>query len=142
MISGGFTLDPFDTVREIIKSWEPKGCTTEKDFEKSLYDKLREKLKNQKIQRQYGSGEQKVDIVVDDKVPIELKKDIKNTADLQRTIGQLEMYLNRGHWTGVILVLCGDIAPEHFKFLEKYAERKKNIIAEIFPETGIFIIKK
>jgi hypothetical protein len=58
VISFGFTLDPFGTVREIIESWEPKGCTTEKDFENSLYEKLREKLKYQKIQTQYGSGEQ------------------------------------------------------------------------------------
>jgi hypothetical protein len=85
--------------------------------------------------------ENRVDIVVDDKVPIELKKDITSTADLERTIGQLEMYLHKGHWKGVFLVLCGDIENSHLKSLEKYAKSKEDI-TDIFADTGIFIIKK
>ncbi len=55
-MSWGFTLDPYDTVAEIIKSWEPSECKNEKDYEESLYKELSSRLKKQKIQRQYGSS--------------------------------------------------------------------------------------
>lgn len=84
-----FTLNPFGRVCQAIESWRPRGCKTEKDYENSLVKKLRKELVNQTIIQQYGSGRQRVDIVVHNKVPIEVKKDLKTTAALQRAIGQL-----------------------------------------------------
>ena len=31
-----FTLEPFGRVCEVIESWRPRGCKTEKDYEDSL----------------------------------------------------------------------------------------------------------
>lgn len=53
-----FALNPFGRVCEVIESWKPRGCKTEKDYENSLVKKLEKELVNQKIQRQYGSGRQ------------------------------------------------------------------------------------
>jgi len=118
-----FTLDPVGRVCEVIESWRPRGCKTEKDYEDSLVKKLRKELVKQTITPQYGSARQRVDIVVHHKVPIEVKKDLKSTAALQRTIGQLNQYLKE--WEGIILVLCGDTSSDLFNELKKYAKSQE-----------------
>lgn len=121
-MSWGFTLEPFGTVLEAIEAWQPQGCKTEKDCEKSLFRELQQELVNQTIQTQYGSGRQRIDIVVHKKVPIEIKKDLKSTGAYHRLIGQLEEYLQ--DWDHMILVLCGVIKSDLKKSLEGYIDRK------------------
>lgn len=115
----GFTLDAFGTVKEIIEAWDAYKCTTEKQCEQSLANALEKALVNQKIERQYGSGRQRIDILVDDKVPIEIKYNLVRASELHRLIGQLELYLNK--WDQVILVLCGKISLNLLKDLRKYS---------------------
>ena len=122
-----FTLNPFGRVCEVIESWRPRECKTEKDYENSLVKKLEKELVNQRIQQQYGSGRQRVDIMVHGKVPIEIKKDLKSTATLQRTIGQLNQYLK--DWSAIILVLCGDVSGDLFKDLKKYGESQDTLLS-------------
>jgi len=122
-----FTLNPFGRVCEVIESWRPRGCKTEKDYERSLVKKLQNELVNQKIQQQYGSARQKVDIMVHDKVPIEMKKDLNSTAKLDRIKGQLDGYLKV--WQGVIVVLCGDTPADLLKDLKKYAESQDTLLS-------------
>jgi len=121
-MSLGFTIDSYGSVEEVIKSWQPRGCATEKEFEQSLSKKLEKELKNQKIQTQYGPGRQRVDIVVHKKVPIEIKKDLTTTSALQRTLGQVDQYLQ--DWNYLFLVLCGDVEPNLLKSLKKACESK------------------
>lgn len=132
----GFTLDPFDTVKEIIEAWDASKCTTERQCEQSLARELQNALVNQKIERQYGSGRQRIDILVDDKVPIEMKYDLVSASVLQRLIGQLELYLKK--WDQVVLVLCGKISLNMLKDLRKYCNDKT-----VFPliETVHIVIK-
>lgn len=132
-----FCFDPFGKVRKVIESWRPRGCITEKEFEASLLRKLKKELKGKKIQGQYGSGRQRVDIVVDDKVPIEVKKDIKNTSTLHRLIGQIDNYLN--NWGGLIIVICGEITSDHQDYLEQYARNKSGLT---LLEDGLIVIIK
>ena len=121
-MSWGFTLEPFGTVIEVIESWQPKDCKTEKDYEKSLLLELRQQLVKQTIQTQYGSGRQRVDIVVHKKVPIEIKKDLKSTGAYHRLLGQLEEYLQ--DWDHMILVLCGVIKSDLKQSLKEFIDRK------------------
>ena len=127
-MSISFTLNPFGRVSEVIESWRPRGCKTEKDYERSLVKKLQNELVNQTITPQWGSARQRVDIVVHGKVPIEVKKDLKSTAALQRTIGQLNQYLK--DWQGVILVLCGDISSDLLNDLKKYTESQSTLLSQ------------
>lgn len=120
-----FFLNPFGRVCEAIESWRPRGCTTEKDYERSLAKKLEKELLNQKITPQFGSARQRVDIMVDGKVPIEVKKDLKTTAAFQRTVGQLNQYLQ--DFEGIILVLCGDVSRDLLKDLEAHAKSHDNV---------------
>jgi len=133
-----YTFDPEGKVTKIIKSWKPKDCKTEKDFEKSLLMLLRINLDGIKIEAQYGAGRQKVDIVVDDKIPIEIKKDVNTAAALHRAMGQLEQYLLK--WDLVFLVLCGRITPENLAALKEYAKSK--ITLQSAYEERIVIIDK
>ena len=73
----GFRYDPFGTVKKHIEGWKPRNCKTEKEYEKSLAKKLDKELVNQKIETQYGTGKYRIDIVVDGKVPVEIKNNIK-----------------------------------------------------------------
>ncbi len=134
----GFSLDPIGRVRKIIESWQPVNCHTEKQFENSLMIKLQKELKGIKIQSQYGSGRQKVDIVVNDKIPIEIKKDLKSSSALQRTIGQLEQYLKS--WETVILVLCGEVKQDLLADLKEYGKSKEGITT-LFDEGVIIVVK-
>jgi len=127
-MSISFTLNPFGRVCEVIESWRPRGCKTEKDYENSLVKKLEKELVNQNIQQQYGSARQRVDIMVHDKVPIEIKKDLNSTAKLQRAKGQLDGYLKA--WQGIILVLCGDTAGDLFNDLKKYAKSQSTLLSQ------------
>jgi len=120
-----FRLAPFDRVCQAIESWRPRGCKTEKDYERSLVKQLEQELVNQTITPQYGSGRTVVDIMVQNKVPIELKKDLTSPAALQRTIGQLEGYLEM--YDGIILVLCGDASSDLIKGLEQYKKKKDKV---------------
>lgn len=135
-MSVSYFLDACGTVATIIKQWNPGECTTEKEFEKSLVKELQEKLKGKKIITQYGSGKQKVDIVVQDELPIEIKKDITSNAVLQRLLGQIEQYLV--NWKYLLLVVCGDISPDYLVMLEAYAKTKTDFMGD----NRIYIIIK
>jgi hypothetical protein len=63
--------------------------------------------------------------MVHGKVPIEVKKDLKTTAAFQRTVGQLNQYLE--DFEGIILVLCGDVSRDLLKDLETYAKSHDNV---------------
>lgn len=137
-MSWGFALDPFGTVLEIIDSWKPRNCKTEKDFERSLSSLLSQKLKKQNIETQYGAGKQRINIVVDQKVPIEIKNNLNTTACLQRTVGQLDFHLKK--WDRVILVLCGEVKSYMYSDLKQYAEEKTGLT--LLDGERVFVINK
>lgn len=127
-MSLGFFLDAFGSVCKSINEWQPTDCMTEKDYEKSLFIELQRKFKDKKIISQYGSGKQRVDIVVQDKIPVELKKDLKTNAVLQRTIGQIEQYLK--NWECLVLVLCGDVKEDLLHLLKVHLRDKTDITGD------------
>lgn len=112
-------------VEGLIGKWRPKGCTTEKDYERSLYDFLHEKLPDIQVTKQYAIGRVKADIVVGNKVIIELKNNLQSPSDYNRLVGQLTAYKN---WSGgVIVILCGATDKNIAKEVEKFAKTFLNI---------------
>jgi len=116
----GFTSDNMGKVEKIIKKWKPKGCKTEKDYEKSLVKFLHEKMPDVKIVQQYGTGTQRIDIVVGEKVAIELKKGLKTTSAYHRLRGQLKEY--EKNWDKIFVVVCGAVKDNLKKDLEALFE--------------------
>lgn len=131
------------SVREITKlidAWHPRGCKTEKDFERSLQKHLEKNLPNADVIAQYASGRVKGDIAVDGEVLIEIKDSLKSTAQLQRLLGQLEIYNTQ--WKGkVIVLICGDSQRDLVNTLKKKIDDLKAATTFlIFSDQKIFLI--
>lgn len=115
--------DPTDMVVSLVNKWEPTECKSEKDYEKSLYNYLHDSLKEIQVTKQYAKGRIRADIVVGDKIIIELKNNLDSTGKYQRLIGQLMEY---EEWNGsVIVLLAGKTDENLLKEFRKYVEKKK-----------------
>ncbi len=126
-----FGWDKIGHIENLIKEWKPRGCKTEKDYEESLYNYLEKQLEGKEITKQYGVGRVKVDLAVNKKVFIELKNDLKNTGQLQRLIGQLELYAK--DLNNIIIVICGDVDKN---LLKQLIDQKKKSYDDAFPVLG------
>ena len=124
-------------VMKLIDAWRPRSCETEKDFERSLHKHLEKNLPDVDVQKQYASGRVKGDICVDHKVLIELKDGLKSTGQLQRLMGQLDLYASQ--WKEkVVVVICGDSQRDLVKALSAKVEALKP--QSFFSEQSIFLI--
>src|SRR5712692_592796 len=111
-------------VMKLIDAWHPRGCKTEKDLERSLHKHLEKNLQDVDVQMQYASGRVKGDICVDHTVLIELKDSMKSTAQLQRLIGQLDLYASQ--WKEkVVVIICGDSQRDLVKRVTEKVESLK-----------------
>ena len=104
----------YDDVVRSIKAWSPGVHTGEKGYAKELADVLRrdfakgrESLWGQaeSVSIEDESGRGLCDIVVNRKIGIELKKDLKGKSQIDRLIGQLDEYVR--NYERVIIVLTG-----------------------------------
>ena len=128
--------DPAGTVRQLINTWNPSDCNTEKDYEKSLYSYLRSHLQDIVITPQYAYGRAKADLVVGGKVAIEIKKDLKGTSEFQRLLGQITQFKQ---WKGSFIVLL--VGSTDLNLLDEL----RNQSAEVRPfglEPKVSIIEK
>jgi hypothetical protein len=124
-------------VMKLIDAWHPRGCKTEKDLERSLHKHLEKSLPDVDVQKQYASGRVKGDICVDHKVLIELKDGMKSTGQLQRLIGQLDLYASQ--WKKeVIVVICGDSQRDLVKSVTTKVKSLEPV--GFFEEQTIFLV--
>lgn len=125
-------------VLKLIDAWHPRRCETEKDFERSLHKHLERNLENSNVIKQYAAGRVKGDIVVEDKILIEIKDSLQSTGQLQRLLGQLDIYNTQ--WKGqVIVVICGDSQRDLVKHLSGKVESLKPGFLE-FEDQKIFLV--
>ena len=102
----GFFWSPKDAVAKLVREWSPDECASEKGCEDSLYVFLHDRLDEMQIIRQFGRGRARVDLMVAEKVMVELKYTLTSTSEYQRLVGQLVEYKN---WhKDILLVLVGD----------------------------------
>ena len=97
--------DHTNTAFDLIKNWKPRDCKTHKQYQNSLYQYLTQRLKKVKVIKEYGDGRIRGDIALDRKLMVEIKVNFDTTAEFQRTVGQIEGYLEND-WS-VIVVICG-----------------------------------
>ena|SRR5713101_963115 len=127
-------------VMKLIDDWHPRSCKTEKDFELSLHKHLEKSLPNADVIKQYAAGRVKGDIVIDGNVLIEIKDSLDSTGQLQRLIGQLDIYHTQ--WKGkVIVLICGDVQRDLMKSLNLKIEALKQdeVRRNFFGEQRIFL---
>ena len=126
----------------IIDEWKPRRCTTEKDYENSLVSHWRKIQPKDRVTPQYAVGRTKADIVVNESIIIELKKDLKTTGQRDRLKGQLTNYTE---WKGrIIVVLVGDVDLDILSNLRDYASNAgtEGYLPPMLAEDKITVITK
>ena len=114
--------DDVGAVVGVITKWSPTGCANEKAYEKSLYIYLHDSFGDTQITKQFARGRIRADLMVGNKVIIELKHNLNSTAKLQRLIGQLTQY---GDWDGrVVILLTGETEPNLRKELKQFIHKQ------------------
>jgi hypothetical protein len=110
----------FNKVYDIIEDWEPeKDYPNENGFRDDLLSFLREELNKSKddlfgggkrvsVKKEDGRG--LCDIAVNGRVGIELKKDLRKKAQIDRLGGQIIRY--KKAYDNIIVVLVGDGYPD------------------------------
>ena len=111
-------MTSFGTVRRLVEGWHPRRCAKERDYELALARYLRSKLKRATIVRQYGLGVTKIDICIDDRVFVEIKRDLVTAGKLQRLIGQMDLY-RRHKVQKLVVVLAGRVEERMLKEIER-----------------------
>jgi hypothetical protein len=129
--------DEVSTISDLIKRWRPRGCKSEKDYEKSFVSHLRGKLPDISVTPQYAVGRTKADLVIGESVIVEIKCNLKTTAQHQRLLGQLTEYAT---WEGpVFLLLIGETDPDLRQKIQKFADGE-NSKMENFLDGEKFVI--
>jgi hypothetical protein len=133
------------SVRNVIgfvQSWRPRNCESEKEFERSLKKHLEKNLPKSDVISQFAQGRMKGDIVVDDRILIELKADLNSTAKMQRLLGQIDDYESK--WKGeVIVVICGDVDRDLLKTLRKKIESyAPSFFSTLLDDQKLFLCEK
>jgi hypothetical protein len=133
-----FWKNPRNTVSEIIHAWSPsKKYKTKSDCEYDLFCEIKYNLEDVAVKRQYGSGAHRVDIGVGNKVAIELKKDLRNSATVNKIMGEVKRLLKSDKWEFIIIVICGYIIKEHLEELEHLADNNSDYV-EVIPKGKIY----
>jgi hypothetical protein len=126
-------------MKKILEEWKPSDPkdarrrvpATEKGWEQSLVNHLRESLPGLQVIPQAGAGMVRGDIVIERKTLlgginrdiVELKLGMVSTGTFQRLIGQIQVYAKEKGWTFV--VICGDeMDPKLMKGLQDHYKGK------------------
>ena len=130
--------DSTGSIMTLLDKWKPKGCSTERDFEKSLYNFLHSELGDIQVTKQSARGRIRADLVIGDKVIVELKHNLDSTAKYQRLVGQLAEYKE---WKGqIVVLLTGKTDPNLRKQLNNYL--KKEGLTEDVLEDKVIVYQK
>ncbi len=109
-------MSAIESVYKLVKEWKPDALPTELKYRDSLAAMLREQLKGEKIETEYRHGGTTADIYVKtsgffgpSEVFLELKRDLKHKAQLDRLVGQIQGLQPKKN--AIIVVLCGETNP-------------------------------
>jgi hypothetical protein len=113
-----FAWNPLGFIGNVVeREWQIGDSLSEKECEDRLYRFLHDRLPNLQIVNQYGRGRSHVDLMVQDKVMIELKYKLTSTSEFQRLLGQVMDYKDWGRQ--LLLVFVGEVEPSLLKEIRK-----------------------
>ena len=115
----------FEWCCNAVNEWKPKAqYDNENEYRDDLFDYLEERNKrfglNYIIKKEAGRG--LADIGVNNRVAIEVKKDLRHKSQVDRTKGQVETYFGAKFY-GVIIALVGRTDASHRNELEEGLKR-------------------
>ena len=115
-------LDSVRALTSLLNKWHPRKCKAEKDYENSLYSFLNKELEGHQITKQYALGRFRADLVIDNKLIIEIKYNLDTPAKYRNLLGQLAEYIG---WDGrIILLLVGKTDPDLKERLNSYLKKE------------------
>lgn len=114
-------MGPVDTVCDLIRKWQPTDTTSETKIEESLYAHLAKRFRRHDVRRQFRHDRVTADILINEKLAIEIKLNLTKTADFRRLIGQLDCYANWG--VRMIVVLVGQVDTDLQRRVEERLQK-------------------
>jgi len=124
----------YEGIIDFIKEWNPQKFSNERDYQKNLYEYLSdlqdkgEIREERRILRERGVN--RADIVIDDRIAIEIKKDLKHQPSVDRCVAQIKRMKNEYNF--VIVVIVGENnSRQHITLL-------KHELREFLQDDGIF----
>lgn len=93
---------------KVIEEWRPVRSKKESDYQISLQNYLLGRFSDDEliVDREYGIGSSRVDIVIERKYAIELKLDLKDESEIKRLKSQVSDM--EDHFHSTLVVLCGN----------------------------------
>ncbi|MCW4034805.1 MAG: hypothetical protein NWF03_05520 [Candidatus Bathyarchaeota archaeon] len=145
----------FEDVLQTIENWNPKDqYTTETKYRDDLLLFLRQRLNqsessifssplwNSSNSRQHlikkEAGRSLADIGIDNKIGIELKRNLKRKSQINRLVGQVVDYLDG--YSHVIIVLCGQPEQEAVEVLKHNLRRIIQAAATLYEQEKLIKI--
>lgn len=99
-------LSPIESnVRKVINKWYPKRGQSHAELKNNLYLLFKKKFGYEYVRKE--SGEYHADIVIDKRIPVELKVNFGGTSERRRLQQQLEDYKRGYRGSKIFLVICG-----------------------------------
>ena len=112
---------PVETVCNLISEWHPTDTSSEIKIEESLHEYLTKQLKWYDVRRQFRHDRITADILINEKLSIEIKLNLTKTADFRRLIGQLDCYADWG--VRVIVLLVGQVDSDLMRWVEERLQK-------------------
>jgi len=113
--------DPVETVSKLIYEWQPTDTSSETKIEESLHAHLAKRLKRDDVRRQFHHDRVTADILINEKLGIEIKLNLTKTAEFRRLIGQLDCYANWG--VCMIVLLVGQVDTDLMRRVEERLQK-------------------
>jgi hypothetical protein len=110
----------FSDFATALLNWNPRGAYYEYEYQDRLYRHLRKNMPYAKVELEYPIGNRGVgkkgraDIVINDKILIEMKRD-SSAGAIQRAKGQVYQYTDIWSNKGPVVLLLCDYEYEHAK---------------------------
>jgi len=133
--------DLFDEVYNLVINWKPqKRYRDHQGYRDDLLKFLR-KNRPYPIEVKKEAGGSRCDIGVAKSVGIELKKDLKTKAEVDRLMGQLNEY-RREYPLGLIVVLVGNTDEDRYDDVKTRVSRMVSEHSSIFGGLRIKVVNK
>lgn len=113
--------DPVETVCNLIYEWQPTDTSSEIKIEESLHEYLSKQLKWYDVRRQFRHDRIIADILINEKLAIEIKLNLIRIDDFRRLIGQLDCYANWG--VRMIVLLVGKVDNDLMRRVEERLQK-------------------
>ncbi|MEZ4922169.1 MAG: hypothetical protein R2780_03270 [Crocinitomicaceae bacterium] len=127
-------------VLDCIKSWTPRTWHDENEYQVSLYHKFHRDYPDLTVMMEYPlGGKRRADLVINESLMIEMKKDFKSQNEINRASGQLEQYIDDWKELGngpIMLLICKDNFETVKQPLENIISKKKVFKDDIIAVLG------